>query len=226
MRDVMVQVYALDIVQLPDPKNEPECMEGLSEVRIERILKYQHEKGRRQSLGAGLLLKEVLHRFGKGEAHIRFGQNGKPETEGIYFNISHSGNLVICAVSDLPVGCDVEVVGTYHEGVVRRFFSEKEKFYLENIAVTERSRAFYRIWTARESYMKLTGEGMRLELSEFEVELVGSKVDDKWSKIIRKGCCQSCNIKEYIYNDYQIAVCAEENTFCDELQWIVIAGGR
>lgn len=210
----MVTLYGIDISHLPDPKDNPYLLNGLSDDRQQRILKYKHLKGRRQSLGAGLLLKTILPIFGEREQNIRFGTNGKPETDKIQFNLSHSGNLVICAVSNETVGCDVEQIGNYHEGVVRRFFSEKEKTYLENTEESKREQAFFRIWTARESYMKLTGEGMRLELSEFEVE-VGNSGE---LKIIRNGSYQSCFMKEYQYNEYQISVCATESNFNDEMK--------
>ena len=41
---------------------------------------------------------------------VFIGKNGKPMTNGCYFNISHSHGLVACAVSDVPVGIDVEKI--------------------------------------------------------------------------------------------------------------------
>ena len=52
-------------------------------------MKYRQIKDRKHSLGAGLLLKECLKEYGINIEEIRYGEHGKPEVDGIYFNISH-----------------------------------------------------------------------------------------------------------------------------------------
>jgi len=56
----MVKIYVSNISDLPDPKDHPEILKGLSKKRIEKTLRYRQVKDRKQSFGAGLLLKKCL----------------------------------------------------------------------------------------------------------------------------------------------------------------------
>ena len=96
----MVNLYAADIKGLPDPLEVPESMDGLSEKRKEKIRRYMYPKDRKQSLGAGLLLNKVLSFHGVSADNIEYGENGKPKVQGIYFNLSHSGDMVIMAAQN------------------------------------------------------------------------------------------------------------------------------
>ncbi len=111
---------------------------------------------------------------------IRFevGEHGKPalirgETtpgDGLSFNLSHSGDLALLAVSrDGCVGVDVERVRDVDLRIARRFFTVREA---EAIAAAggqpEQLAAFFRIWTAKEAVVKATGEGILRGLDTFE----------------------------------------------------------
>lgn len=210
----MVRIYATNVSGLPDPMSVPEILEGLANERIQKILRYKQAQDRVQSLGASLLLKTVLLRCGFQMADIRYGENGKPMIEGIHFNISHSVNMAICAVSSERVGCDIEKVTKYREGIAERFFCKREVEYLNSLDGQQKTEAFYRIWTMKESYMKMTGEGMKLPLDQFEFEL------EKPVKVIRDGCICSCNIKEYEVPEYRVTVCAEEMEFAEKIEYV------
>lgn len=212
----MVYVYAVDITNLPDPLESSQIMEKLSESRKQKITKCKQLQARKQSLGAGLLLGHILKRHGLVENEIKYGSNGKPEIEGIFFNLSHSKNMVICAVSDKVVGCDIEQISEAPEKVADRFFSEAEQKHLSRYSGKQKNKEFYRLWTMKESYMKMTGEGMRLPLHQFELHF-GKSV-----QLYRDASLQDCFIKEYelLLNEslqYQVSVCAEEDTFADQV---------
>ena len=203
----MVCVYVTDIKNLPDPLEVPESMYGLSEKRKEKIRRYMYSKDRKQSLGAGLLLNKVLSLHGVLGTNVVYGENGKPKIPGICFNLSHSEDMVICTVSKKPVGCDVEKVKEINLKIAERFFAKKELEYLKSFEKNNRADAFFRLWTMKESYMKMTGEGMRLGLDQFEVIL------DEDIKVFRNGQRCACFIKEYELQGYKLSVCAEEKEF-------------
>jgi 4'-phosphopantetheinyl transferase len=127
------------------------------------------------------LLGDVLARFMiAGEMSLRADEltfaadrYGKPALAGRagpHFNVSHSGAYVVCAVSEEAVGVDVEVVGTPNLNVARRFFHDAERDYvLSHAADGEKTRAFYRIWTMKESYIKRDGRGLGVPLASFNV---------------------------------------------------------
>lgn len=212
----MVNIYAADIGKLPDPKEFPELMEHLPEERKEKIMKYKQEQSRKQSLGAGLLLQQVFIRHGVLAGEIYFGEHGKPEIAGLHFNLSHSQDMVVCAVSEKPVGCDIEKIKQAPKLIAERFFCENERKYLNTFEGIEKDSAFFRLWTMKESYMKMTGEGMHLGLDQFEM------VFEDEVKVYREGEKCDCFVKEYEIPGYKLTVCAEENGFAEGIEELKI----
>lgn len=205
----MVYVYITDVSNLTDPLVYPELMEGLPKDRREKIIKYRQLKDRRQSLGAGLLLKRVLEKHGVPMKDFSYLEHGKPVTDGICFNLSHSHDKVVCAVSKEPVGIDIEKIEPLHANLAERFFTENEIRYLNRFYEEEKQQEFFRLWTMKESYMKYTGEGMSLSLDCFEF-VIGEKVS-----VYRHGQLCDCSIKEYEVPGYKLTVCSKEKDYMD-----------
>ena len=158
----MVYLYAIDISALPEPKENPAMLLRISSRRREEVMKYMQADDRKRCLGAGLLLAEILPLYGESCEKITYGPKGKPQAENVHFNLSHSGNLVICAVGEEAVGCDIEKTGREPEGVAKRFFHRNEAQYLKKFQGTKRDEMLFRLWTWKESYVKMTGEGLRV----------------------------------------------------------------
>jgi 4'-phosphopantetheinyl transferase len=205
----MVEVYVANFSALPDPKDRKELMATLNQERRLRIAKAANEKIRRQCLASALLLQSVLRSKGLDPNTVTVNRYGKPEIEGICFNISHSGNLVVCAVSDQPIGCDIEKLREAPRKVSGRFFSEREKQYLNQYEGMKFDREFFRLWTMKEAYVKLTGEGLRVPFSSFEMSM-GEEI-----QVTRLGERVACFIKEYAIPEYKLTVCATENEFAE-----------
>ena len=135
----------------------------LSEQRRLQALKFKHEQGRKTCAMAYLLLCEALRQeYGITELPVfEFGEHGKPFIVGhpdIHFNFSHCREAVICAVSDQPVGVDVESIREYKESLARYTMNDQE---LEQIARAERPDVeFIRLWTMKEAVLKLSGRGI------------------------------------------------------------------
>lgn len=79
-------------------------------------------------------------------------ENGKPYFEGapFCFNLSHSGEYIVCALSDAGVGVDIEEIKPISEGVMRRFVGCFENSDAENT----------RLWTRYEALGKFLGTGI------------------------------------------------------------------
>lgn len=139
----------------------------LSDQRREQTLKFRYELGRKTSAMAYLLLCEGLRQeYGIMERPLfEYGEHGKPSIVGhpeIHFNLSHCREAVVCALSDHPVGIDVEAVRHYKESLARYTMNEEE---LRQILTAERPDvAFTRLWTMKEAVLKRTGEGLRNDL--------------------------------------------------------------
>ena len=105
--------------------------------------------------------------------NIVFGTNsyGKPFLENnkdYHFNISHTHNMIAAAVSNNPVGVDVEKVREIDLGIAKRFFTECELNYIEKYRNRTYER-FFEIWTKKEAYIKYTGKGLSIPLNSFDV---------------------------------------------------------
>ncbi len=194
----MEKLYTIDIRTLPDPKAEPLAMQHLPKVRQEKCLKFFHKEDRQRSLGAGNIINQILTDFNCNGA-VTNGICGKPEADGIFFNISHSGEYVIGVASDTPIGCDIEKMVKAPIKIADRFFYHDEKKYI--LGHKDRDFAFWQLWTLKESYMKMTGEGMSLPLDKFCIE-----VNDDIS-VYRNNIKQNCIFKHYIYYGHSISVC-------------------
>lgn len=103
--------------------------------------------------------------------------NGKPvfsEHPEIHFNLSHAGDYVVCVVSQWEVGVDIEGNRAVRASIENRFFSEEECRWIQE-ADSKRlhSERFFRLWTLKEAYSKLTGEGISYVIGKahFEVPL-------------------------------------------------------
>ena len=150
----MIHLYLADIEDLEKINDIEGALKLLTEERRRKYLKLRNEKARRECLAAGLLLRKVLEIHGVDLKTVHTNDDGKPEAEGICFNLSHSGNIVICAASKDNVGCDIEKIGSAPKRVAERFFCEDEIDWIESFANEDKNREFFRIWTMKESYLK------------------------------------------------------------------------
>lgn len=112
---------------------------------------------------ARMLLREGLGRvYGLEELPaMDRGPRGKPffpDFPHIRFNLSHSGGLALCALSDGEVGVDIEEVKPRDPKLPARIFSEAE--YRWYAAHGGDWGAFCTLWTRKESWCKRSGEGI------------------------------------------------------------------
>ena len=113
-----------------------------------------------------------LYRIGFPELSRSKGEHGKPcfcIHPEVCFNISHSGNLVICAVSDFEIGIDIqEKTRMDTDRIAKKVMSPGE--YKKYLTSTERQDFFYRVWVMKESYVKWTGDGITRELHSLPMD--------------------------------------------------------
>lgn len=190
-------VYVTDTRALLDDAVFQAAYHAVSLKRREKTDRFVFRKDKMLSLAAGLLLQKGLRDRGIVEYSIACGANGKPYLEGccygadgdpspasrefagmekarppVFFNLSHAEEKVMCVISDLEVGCDVERVTDIDLEIAKRFFFTTEYETIAGGKTPEQQRElFYRFWTMKESFMKVTGLGMSLPLDAFRVEL-------------------------------------------------------
>ena len=94
------------------------------------------------------------------EQKIACSKYGKPyltDYPNAHFNISHSGNYVACAVSDKPVGTDIQKIGKYCSDTAKRVCSEEELKQISDSS--DKASEFTRLWTQKEAVLKMCGTG-------------------------------------------------------------------
>ena len=98
------------------------------------------------------------------DLEMYYGGKGKPYLRDypFYFNLSHSGSYVVCALSKQEVGVDIQQYKrTDIDRLAERFYSSEEKKALKACHDRkEQEQLFYQLWTRKEAYGKLTGEGI------------------------------------------------------------------
>ena len=90
---------------------------------------------RKESAFSKILLNDILTKYYKLDYYlIDADSSGKPYIvdSDIHFNISHSGDYVMCCCSKAPVGCDIQQIKALNIKVARRFFTENEYNLLLN----------------------------------------------------------------------------------------------
>lgn len=119
--------------------------------------------------------------------NYRYGDKGKPYFENIplFFSLSHSGEYVLCAVSSRQeVGADIQKIQSADVmKIAKRFFSEPECRALERCeSDRERQGLFFGLWSRKEAYGKLTGEGVTAVLGD-DMKNAEAKRDVEWMDV-------------------------------------------
>ena len=136
------------------------------EARRSQAFKFRHTFGRFACLKSYLMLADLLRsEFGIEEFRMEVEEFGKPylvDHTGVFFNISHCQKAIAVAVSDKPVGIDVESFRHFGDGLLDKTMNESEKTDILASEVPEETFASY--WTRKEAVFKLIGTGITDDL--------------------------------------------------------------
>ena len=135
---------------------------------------------------------------------------GKPylKDSELCFNISHSGEYLAIAISESPVGIDIQKEKNIREGMYRKVVQPMER----PLIGAERQKDFLRLWTLKESFVKAEGRGLRIPLKDYYF------VKEKNCYFVNYGgqkALWTFNIEETLIEGYFIAVCGLEA----EISW-------
>lgn len=159
----MMKFKVLEIKNFTDSQFE-NAFEKMSEKRQERCLRYKFTEDRRRMAFSEELLRELISEVYMADEDITVENlpSGKPvayvDGKEVFVSITHSGDFVAAAVSDTSVGIDLEVKKELKPSVFKAL-SKEELEYAEKSK--DKNHTFLRIWTAKEAYLKLTGEGLK-----------------------------------------------------------------
>ena len=162
-----MKLYRIHITHMDDPLQNQRLLELVSPERREKVIRYRMPDDRKRGLGAGIIIRRILQENGLTESDLRYSENEKPVADHVFFNVSHAGDYVVGVSSDCEVGCDIEKIRKAPMEIALRHFQAMESAYIQ--AAPDRDKAFFTLWTLKESYMKMTGKGMSLPLDSFEI---------------------------------------------------------
>ena len=109
----------------------------------------------KRTLAGRLLLERMIKRiYGKERFEIKYNKNGKPLCDFCFFSISHSGEYAAVAVSDEPIGVDIQIPDGFKKREKYMLFSPDEN---EFVNAKDSENRFYTLWTRKEAYIKAEG---------------------------------------------------------------------
>ena len=177
-----MRCWAYDVSELLDERVFRDALAHLPwDARRAQVLRYAFARDRCMSLGVGLLAAHALMQAGASDLALGLGEHGKPflkNCPATHFNLSHDGTLAVCAVSDEPVGIDVAAPVAYDPGVARLCFAEGERRWMG--MQPDLDAAFTRLWTRKESYLKLLGCGLCDDVRSLDVSPGSPTGDAAW----------------------------------------------
>lgn len=153
--------------------------ERMPSYRQKKAMRYVKAEDRKLCAAAFALLDYalILKGYKVGEYELIENEKGKPYLKNLplKFSLSHTSDVVACAVDENEIGVDVQKKVDKYESAVRRFYCGNEKKLV--IASQNPVEAFAKIWTLKESYAKCIGTGLSTVLAEYDfssVALIGA----------------------------------------------------
>ncbi len=159
-----------------EPEEWPRLFEQMDPSRQERCRRYRREADQKRCILADALARLALSEgTALAPGALAFAQTpeGKPYAVGLdrHFSLSHSGELVLCAVADFPVGADVQLRRPVSQTMTRRMARAGYR--------GEREEDFFAWWVRQEAAGKLAGTGLSLEPLEPGLEFRSGALEER-----------------------------------------------
>lgn len=162
-------------VRIFTPAEYRDALAMLDPVKRERVERIRQRKDKMRTVFGDLLARQLLSEVLKvspEKLSFAYADTGKPylENGSYHFSISHSEDMVAVCVHEEPCGIDIEKIREVDPKLALRFFSAAEQLYLfrhepkdsdlERPLTPDAQLRFFEVWTAKEAYLKCSGEGM------------------------------------------------------------------
>ncbi len=138
----------------------------VTEERREEALRYKHLFGQFACLKSYVMLRELLEQRGLSHPFVFVkNEHGKPflkDHPDIHFNLSHCKSGIAVAVSNHPIGIDIESYRNVSDSLIRYTMNEEEQRIIRES--DDPVRTFTEYWTKKEAVFKLRGTGITHDL--------------------------------------------------------------
>lgn len=155
----------------------------LSPDEIARANKFKFNRDKKKFIAARGILRKLLANYLQITANnveFGYGERGKPNLAPsmldryLQFNLSHSQDYALYGFTrHCSIGVDLEHLRSLDDAakIAQRFFSAAESALISSLTGEEQTRVFFQLWTAKEAYLKATGEGLAGLLDEVEISM-------------------------------------------------------
>jgi len=151
----------------------------------DRVGRLRFDHLRCRAIASRGILRSILARYLNCDPQVikfQYGTQGKPRVDAsllpnLEFNLSHSEDVIVCAIALEPIGIDVEFCReiTDCDQLIKRYFSVQEQAMLNALSVEAKQQAFFHYWTGKEAMLKAAGLGIA-DLKKVELTPVGNRV--------------------------------------------------
>lgn len=167
----MNTIYIANINIVRNEESYKKACDVLPEERVRKASLFVRENDRLRCITAGLLVKRGLFEANipESESETAYTEHKKPflkEHPELHINISHSGDYAVAAFSDEEVGIDIEKIRNVTPSLMRYTLDEREFASLEDLSGDRLEKAFFKYWTAKESFVKYLGIGLTVRPAE------------------------------------------------------------
>lgn len=141
-----------------------------------QVSRYKNEMDKKRTIAGEMLARRMISKYCKvvpEDIYFETGCYGKPNAKhfNVEFNISHSEEMVVCAINDKPVGIDVEMIRPIGTNILRKLCMDIDLKYISGSDMAsikipnnfddQQLHRFYEVWTAKEAYFKCIGTGIK-----------------------------------------------------------------
>lgn len=181
--EFMLKVYYINSHKINCSSNINDYEKFISKERIIKIYSFSQKEDQWRSLLCELLIRYSVCSYLKisnNSLKIEIGRYGKPfikNQKEIYFNSSHSGKYVVCAISDENIGIDIQKLSRLHGNYFQKIFHPYELQVFFSKKGDEILDYIYSIWGLKECYLKYLGIGMNSSLNLFYFKLNGKRIE-------------------------------------------------
>lgn len=207
----MASVLAMKIENKLEEDVFHEMTRKVQQDKRERISKFYRWQDAYLTLFGELLVRmELLKSCNCNNTDIYFSSTefGKPLVSGcapFRFNISHSGNWIVCIVDTHEVGIDIEKIEEVELSIAEDYFNKEE--YHDIITSKDPKARFIDYWTLKESYIKYVGKGLSMPLNSFCIKF---EENEMITVSVNGTLLKGLYLKQYhITEGYKMAVCYE-----------------
>lgn len=154
----------------------------LNQWIIDKNKNQKDEHKKIQSYVGYKLLDKVMKKHNISNYEFILNDNGKPGLVGVdlYFNISHSKNIVCLVLSATEVGVDCEFVNLNRDfsKLIKYAFTINEIEVYNSLSNDLKTEFFYKTWVQKEAYFKKLGIGLSKDFSNVSCEMTVKQLTD------------------------------------------------